>query len=270
VPCGGWSSPLPDDHAAISDLIEHLQTRLQCHADPEKKAWWEAYLKQVIPFRGAPMAAIRREVRDWLPERGRVDLALQLMREPLAEDKLAGILILGEHVVPAGTPPGAALLPLMVPLFEHGYIADWNTCDWFSVKFIHRLVVRDGPDLAVAIAAWSDATTLWQRRAALVSFANLAAKGDDNWPGFVEMLLRTCATNVKDPARFSQTGVGWLLRELSKAEPDHVAAFVDAHSLSKEARKMGWRRLLGEGGDSRPDRDSPSNATSANLRPRSA
>lgn len=179
-------------------MIELLQTRLQRHADSKKKAWWEAYLKQVIVFRGVPMAVIRQEVREWLPADNRVDLALQLIREPLAEDKLAGILIMAEHVVPAGAPPGDVLLPLMAPLFGQGHIADWNTCDWFCVKFTHRLVVRDGPDLAEAIAAWSDANTLWQRRAALVSFVNLAPKGGDNWPGFIEMLLGTCAKNVKD------------------------------------------------------------------------
>ncbi len=228
-------------------MIEGLQTRLQRHAKPKKKAWWEAYLKQVITFRGVSMAVIRREVREWLPVENRVELALALIREPLAEDKLAGILILAEHVVPAGTPPGAALLPLMVPLFEQGHIADWNTCDWFCVKFTHRLVIRDGSDLAPAIAAWSDTDTLWQRRAALVSFVNLAPKGDDNWPGFVEMLLRACATNVMDAARFSQTGVGWLLRELSKAEPDQVAAFVESHPLSNEARKMALAKITGRG-----------------------
>ena len=228
-------------------MIERLQSRLQSNADPKKKEWWEAYLKQVITFRGVPMDVIRREVREWLPADNRVDLALELIREPLAEDKLAGILILSEHVVPAGTPPGSELLPAMEPLFEQGHIADWNTCDWFCVKFTHRLVVRDGPDLAPAIAAWSDANTLWQRRAALVSFVSLAPKGDDNWPDFVEMLLGICAKNMKDPARFSQTGVGWALRELSKAEPDQVAAFVDSHTLSREARKMALAKITGRG-----------------------
>ena len=43
-------------------MIKRLQTRLQRHADPKRKAWWDAYLKQVITFRGVPMAVIRREV----------------------------------------------------------------------------------------------------------------------------------------------------------------------------------------------------------------
>jgi 3-methyladenine DNA glycosylase AlkD len=228
-------------------MIRKLQTRIQSHADPKKKEWWEAYLKQAITFRGVPMAAIRKEVRDWLPTDNRVDLALDLIREPIAEDKLAGILILAEHVVPEGSPTGVSLLPRMVPLFDDGHIADWNTCDWFCVKFMHRLLVRDGPDLAPAIASWSDAATLWQRRAALVSFVYLAPRGDENWPGLVEMLLRTCATNVKDPQRFSQTGVGWLLRELSKADPRQVEEFVAAHPLSREARNMAMAKITGRG-----------------------
>ncbi len=228
-------------------MISQLQRRLQGHADPKKKAWWERYLKQVITFRGVPMAAIRQEVRDWLPDDNRVDLALALIREPLAEDKLAGILVLAEHIVPAGSPSGAALLPRVVPLFEQGDIADWNTCDWFCVKFMHQLIVREGPRIAPSIAAWRDANTLWHRRAAIVSFVNLAPKGDDNWPGFVDMLLQACASNVQDPARFSQTGVGWVLRELSKTEPDRVTAFTEEHPLSKEARKMALAKISGQG-----------------------
>ena len=55
---------------------------------------YQRAVKQVITFRGIPMAAIRREVDEWLPPGNGVDLALALLREPLAEDKLAGILIL--------------------------------------------------------------------------------------------------------------------------------------------------------------------------------
>lgn len=58
---------------------------------------YQRAVKQVITFRGIPMAAIRREVDEWLPPGNGVDLALALLREPLAEDKLAGILIGEDH-----------------------------------------------------------------------------------------------------------------------------------------------------------------------------
>jgi hypothetical protein len=56
--------------------------------------------------------------------------------------------------------------------------------------------------------------------------------------GFDDLLLAVAAANVADPTRWSQTSVGWLLRELSHRNPDAVVGFVDDHGeLSTEARR---------------------------------
>ena len=57
--------------------------------------------------------------------------------------------------------------------------------------------------------------------------------------GFVPLVLDACAANLVSDDRFAHTGPGWVLRELSRADPEAVAAFVDAHpELSAEARRM--------------------------------
>lgn len=230
-----------------TSALSALQSALAAHADPVKKAWWERYLRGAMPFRGVPMATIRREVAAWAPTEGQFDAALALLAEPLAEDKLAGILLLAEHVLPSGEPRGPDLLAALVPSFDAGWVADWNTCDWLSVKVLHGLLLREGPLLTPALASWSHGTTLWQRRAAVVAFVKLAPRGDANWAGFTDSLLAACAINALDTARFSQTSVGWALRELSKAEPARVQAFVSSHPLSKEAEKMALAKLRGRG-----------------------
>ena len=92
---------------------------------------------------------------------------------------------------------------------------------------------------------WTAAEGLWQRRAAIVPFVSLAPRAAEAWPGFTEALLTACAANARDPERFSQTAVGWVLRELSKAEPARVQSFVDEHELSKEARRMALAKITG-------------------------
>jgi 3-methyladenine DNA glycosylase AlkD len=74
---------------------------------------------------------------------------------------------------------------------------------------------------------------------------NLAPRGDGFFEGFTQLLLTVCARNVRDDARFSQTSVGWLLRELSKAEPEQVASFVERNRevMSKEALKAATTHL---------------------------
>ena len=110
-------------------------------AQPKTKAWWDRYLKGSIEFRGVKMADIRRSVHAWHSEIGSTwpatrlrELAIALLRCDLAEDKLAGILLIQEILLPAGVVPWRTELPRWARLFDDGSIADWNTCDWFCVR----------------------------------------------------------------------------------------------------------------------------------------
>jgi 3-methyladenine DNA glycosylase AlkD len=215
--------------------IETLQAQLQLRADPKTKAWWESYLKHVIPFRGVRMADIRAVLHQWVREQGidrlpvaqQKELALALIRLDYTEDKLAGILFLQEILLPAAAIQWTDDLPRFADLFRQGFIYDWNTCDWFCVRVLGPLVEQQGAECAYAIAAWRTAETLWQRRAAAVGFVNLARRGEANFGGFTDMLLATCAPLVASPERFAQTGAGWVLRELSLAEPERVISFME-------------------------------------------
>jgi len=59
------------------------------------------------------------------------------------------------------------------------------------------------------------------------------------------MLLETCAATVRHPERFAQTGTGWVLCELSVAEPQQVAGFVETHldRFSSEALRSAVAKL---------------------------
>jgi 3-methyladenine DNA glycosylase AlkD len=235
--------------------IARLQERLDRKADPQRKAWWESYLKDAIPFRGVRMADIRSSLQGWLkdeavqtksgeagqinllPPDAQKDLAFSLLQERYAEDKIGGILYLGELLLPAGALHWREDVPRFAALFQEGHIYEWNTCDWFCAKVLGPLVQRAGEPCARAISEWRTAENLWQRRASAVAFVNLAKKGEENFQGFTDMLLETCATTVQQPERFAQTGTGWVLRELSVAEPERVTGFVETHlhSFSGEA-----------------------------------
>lgn len=220
--------------ASIAPLLVRLQTRLEAQANEQTKQWWEKYMKGAARFRGVKMAQVRGTLHSWyaenrlsgLPPDQRKEPALALFAQPYTEDKLAGILFLQEILLPAGEIDWRADLPRFAALFDSGQIADWNVCDWFCVKVLGPLVEREGADCARAIADWQTGDTLWQRRAAAVAFVNLAAKGDDNFPGFIRLVLDVCAALVEDPARFAHTGAGWVLRELSVADPQAVDEFV--------------------------------------------
>ena len=82
---------------------------------------------------------------------------------------------------------------------------------------------------------------MWRRRAALVGFVTLAPNGRH-----AELIVDTADALVLDPSRFAQTGVAWVVRELSASRPELTAAFLERHleHMSPEARKqaVGRRR----------------------------
>ncbi len=236
-----------------SASVRALQGRLKKLCDPKTKAYWDQRLSGAVPFRGVPMGKIPGALRLWLEELGAEDmrpeqqkqLAVALIREQFGEEKIAGLLLLHERLAWCLT---AADLPWMAELFDSGAIADWNTCDWFSVKVLQGLLARDraAPQAARAVAAWSRSPNLWRQRASCVALAKLARRGERAFPGFCRLALATCAAVVKRPERYAQTAVGWLLRELSRADRPAVSAFVrkNLRLLSDEAMRYAVEKLL--------------------------
>jgi 3-methyladenine DNA glycosylase AlkD len=246
---------LPNSSAPVlEDLIERLQLRLDARATAATREWWTRYLRGAASFRGVKMGDIRAAVHLWYEDEqlgehlsvgSQKDLALMLLEEDYSEDKVAGILLLQEILLPAGALDCRSDLLRFARLFDEGYIRDWSTCDWFCVKVLGPLVDQQGEACARAISEWREAQGVWQQRASVVAFANLASEGDRNFPGFTEMVLGNCAYLLESRERFVQTGVGWILRELSRWDQGRVVAFVEANldRFSREALKNAIKYL---------------------------
>lgn len=231
-------------------VTDQLVGGLVAAADPATRDHWTRYLKGQAVFRGVPMAGVRRVVRavwrehalaDWDVEQTLTLASTWFAAEP-TEDKLAGVLLLAEHLAPRLETGHVATLA--EPL-GRGHLADWNVVDWYATKAVHAFLTARPEELrerAVRVAAWADADMLWQRRAAVVSFVKLAPSPP--FEGFVPLVLDACAGNLVSDDRFAHTGPGWVLRELSVAAPEAVGGFVAAHpELSAEGRRMATARL---------------------------
>jgi 3-methyladenine DNA glycosylase AlkD len=239
---------------ALDGLIDRLQLRLNAHATAATREWWTKYLRGAASFRGVKMGDVRKAVHAWFKEERlgehlsigqQKDLAVMLLEEDYTEDKLAGVLFLQEILLPAGALDWRSDLPRFARLFDGGYIRDWSICDWLCVKVLGPLVEQQGEACARVISEWRGAQSVWHRRASVVSFANLAREGDQNFPGFTEMVLDNCSHLLGSQERFAQTGVGWVLRELSRSDQGRVIGFVGANldRLSREALKNATKYL---------------------------
>lgn len=223
--------------------LDDLQADLAAHADAAKRAWWDRYLKGQAQFRGVPTPVIRRLSMAWwerhdgdgLAVDGQLQTCLALLSCPMTEDKLAGMLLIGERLIPRERVAWTAAVPRFASLYPSGHLADWNAVDWFCVRVLGPLVESSDDACAGAIAGWVEEDVLWQRRSALVAFVNLAPSG-----AHAELVIATADRLVLDPERFAQTGVAWVIRELSRSRPDLTERFLARHArtMSPEARKQ--------------------------------
>jgi hypothetical protein len=192
------------------------------------------------------VAKIRSCVRRWWTDHG-LDahpatvgkrIATVLIEQRSLAHKLAGTLVLEQ----LGDQLRATDLPAFARLFGGGHLAAFDVVDRFATKVLRALLDREPgqADAARAIASWRSAETEWQRRAACIAFTRLAANGDTAVPGLTSMILGVCATVVWSPTRCDQTAVGWVLRELARAEPDRVETFFVRHArfMSRECAKL--------------------------------
>jgi 3-methyladenine DNA glycosylase AlkD len=233
-----------------SDSLLPLYRSLDELADPAVKRWSEQYLKGVIPYRGVKMGGVRDAVNRFIstlpPDPSLIrSIAFDLLEGQFAEDKLAGILILREHLIPLRVLDTERDLQRIEDLFTGEHIFDWSTCDWLCVKVLSPLIDQGGSDVAVTVSRWKNSPLLWLRRASNVSFVPLAKRGEKNFPGFVELMLQICDTTLRSSERFSQTGTGWLLRELSLAAHEEVIDFIRARitQFSREGLRYAIEKM---------------------------
>jgi len=176
------------------------------------------------------MAIIRKCLHKWHTENiegvlsleQQLDLSLALIKEKYTEDKLAGTIFLHEILIPKEAIKPKRDIKRLAGLFSNGHIYDWNVCDWFCMKVLGELIVRDGKGWAGPIYKWNSAPNLWQARASVVAFVRVSENRD-----YYNMIEKSCSNLIKREERFSKTAIGWILREISKHESKLVKQFIE-------------------------------------------
>ena len=246
-----------------SALIAQLQARLDRAADPATRVWFEGYLKNTIRFRGVKTPEVDRTVAGWRAESGLAGwppedglaLACDLIRQPCCEDKLAGILMIQKHLL--GDLDAGRLLDSIEKLFSENAVWEWSTNDWLCARILAPAIRRHGMTTARRIAGWRTRPNLWQRRSAAVSLRATVKHAE-----FHPLIAETVACLVPERERFIQTGVGWLIADLSRHSPEYAERLVERHfgDLSPEVVRRHLKRLPDYDIYLRRKRRSPANA----------
>jgi len=130
------------------------------------------------------------------------------------------------------------------------YVSNWGTCDALSTGIFGPLLLAE-PQRLRRVWRWARAKNRWYRRAAAVSLIPAARRGRYQREVFslAKMLYR-------DPDDMVQKGVGWLLKEASRAQRPAVVRFLlsikqQAPRLvlryaSEKLPRSQWQQVLGE------------------------
>jgi len=184
-------------------------------------------MRNVISFRGVGIPEIRTLQKTWYKEHleelsyeEQIQIALELLRCELAEDKLAGILLLQNYLY--DKMPLAYMLEQYKVIFDEKLIYDWNICDWFCVRVLSNTIKHFGANSAVHISSWKDEKYLWNARASVVAFIGLT-----DTPLYYNHIRKNCETLIRREERFGKTSVGWILHDIYKIDKYFVFDFVD-------------------------------------------
>ena len=219
-------------------VVKDLQKSLDKKSILKHKKWHENYLKHSIPYRGVRLPKIYNIVALWRERNNldKLDISSQfsiccfLITQEYSEDKMSGIIYLQKYLMQDISQN--KLLSKSEKLFKDGSIFNWNIVDWFCVRVLSPLIERDGESAAKKIASWRASSCFWQRRASVVSLRCVVK--DKKYHNLIKQNINIL---VKQPDRFIQTGIGWLISDLSKPYPKVAGQIVEKH-FSKLSREV--------------------------------
>ena len=99
------------------------------------------------------------------------------------------------------------------------YVSGWGSCDDLCTHVLGAHVLAF-PEVRERLRGWTDSETRWVRRAAAVALI-YSVRRESPGPAYeiADLLLA-------DPDDLVQKGYGWLLREVSRFDPEGVFEFV--------------------------------------------
>lgn len=220
-------------------FVERLRAALQGAANPDRAPQMQAYMKSTMPYLGVPVPAVRALVR--AEAKARPPASTEALAATAAvlwraaayrEERYAASAL---TAVPAARRlQTVALLPLYREMITTG--AWWDHVDEVSHR-IGALLVAFPAELAPTIRDWARDPDRWLRRSAVICQLGLKVATDR------ELLGDVIRANLGDRDFFLRKGIGWALRDYSRADPDWVRAFVDAHELSPLSRREALKHI---------------------------
>jgi 3-methyladenine DNA glycosylase AlkD len=210
-----------DESAFQSEAVSNLCRQLGELADPTRAAQEKRYLKSPFDFYGVSVPQIRRIAKDFRAANRRTSksvlwgLCQTLWAGSFHEERALAIFLLDEY---------RALLDYSdMPSLEEmlrGSV-NWDQVDEISVHLVGAVLERDQRAFEY-LQKWRRDGNFWMRRASLLSQLLLFRRGRGDRALFYALAREM----MEEKEFFIRKAIGWVLRDISRREPEEVFRFV--------------------------------------------
>ncbi len=226
-----------------SDLVAAVTAALAEHADSERAAGQQRYMKSSMPFLGltspqlkALLGPLLRDPGLAMATRGQWEATIRALWDGAThrEQWYAAIALARHRPYRAWVDSDA--MPLWESLIRAG--AWWDVVDDIATHLVRDTVLAHPTVEGLRLRDWAGSDSLWVRRAAIICQVGTRERLDQS------LLTDVIEPNIDDPDFFSRKAIGWALRDHARTDPDWVRAFVTAHpALSGLSRREALKHL---------------------------
>jgi 3-methyladenine DNA glycosylase AlkD len=118
--------------------------------------------------------------------------------------------------------------PALWPVVRHWHrrVDNWCHCDGLSSVY-SWILASEPAEVYPQLEEWNRAADQWLRRISIVSLIHYSGKNAVFMPP--ERVLPLVTTCLADEREYVQNAVGWVLREMGRAYPSEVTAYLEEH-----------------------------------------
>jgi 3-methyladenine DNA glycosylase AlkD len=199
--------------------LERIESALHAGRSPKRAAGAQRFFKEPVKSLGWRTPDLRKFARSMSREIGDeatlVDVAEALFfSEKSNTHKILGVLLLERSVKKFGEKEFRRLVRWV------SHITTWSSCDGLCLYLLAPLIAAE-PARTKIVFRWAKSPNRWDKRGAAVSLIQCARRATS----FRE-IFQLCDALLADEDDMVQKGVGWLLRELGKKNPERALPYL--------------------------------------------
>ncbi|MGY5879928.1 MAG: DNA alkylation repair protein [Candidatus Thorarchaeota archaeon] len=226
----------------VSKLTKQIRKDLLNQSKPDRKEKIAGYLKtSSLEFIGVELPDIHKIVKtnikgmniDDMPE-----LMDELWRIETFETRLTAIDIMKEYGKKGSIDTALKMVDQWIDDAD-----TWAITDPICSPTIGSMIIRDSKVESI-LESWKGSENFWRRRCSFLPYLYLTLKTQYK-PEYATKILEAVTPHISDGEFFVGKAAGWILRELSKREPELVEDYFNKHreDMTKLVIREGMKKL---------------------------